>query len=216
MSNLVSYWMHLSLHVIHPVHDWLCFELLYTIEAIVAKFMAQVPWLMWKAPARCAPNYFGSLGVPFKYVLRCLHLQIFQLCEITDLAMHWTGMLLNWIHPALDWLCIELLSTVQALTEGATAWGLMDHIPPLEGSTWSCHGSTTLSDAFFVWIALFLSHCWLPRPEESSLQSSMQSCANWVVHLRTWLCEPPRRTCLPMSWLALLRPFAIDWERDCF
>ena len=147
--------------------------------------MPLAPWLMWWLLARCTPTYFGSLGVPFKYVFSCLHLQICQLCEITDLAMHWTGMLLNWIHPALDWLCIEPLYTIQALTEGATARGLMDQMPPFAGSNWSCHGSMTLSDTFFGWIALFLFHCWLPRSEELSLRSSMQRCAQWVVRRRT-------------------------------
>ena len=104
--------------------------------------------------------------------------------------MHRTGMLLNWIHPTLDWLCIESLYTVQALTEGAVAWVLMDQMPPLVGSNWSCHDSTTLSDALFGWIALFLFHCWLPRPEESSLQPIVQSCGHWVVHLRTRLWAP--------------------------
>ena len=87
--------------------------------------------------------------MPFKYVFSCLHLQICQLCEIPDLAMHWTDMLLNWIHPTFDWLCIEPLYTVQVLTEGATAWELMDQMPPLAGSNRGYHGSMTLSDAFF-------------------------------------------------------------------
>ena len=153
--------------------------------------------------------------MPFKYVFSCLHLQIWLLCGITDLAMHWTGMLLNWIHSSFDWLCVEPLYTVQVLTEGATAWELKDQMPPLAGSNWGYHGSTTLSDAFFGWIALSLFHCWLPWPEESSLLSSMQ-----IIPIGSYVgehdFEPPRRTWSPMSWLAPIRPLALEWAWDSF
>lgn len=142
---------------------------------IGAKFMHLAPWLMWLPLVRRTPTYFGYFGVPFKYVFSCLHLQIYQ-----NMWNNWadcaqTGMLLNWFHLALDWLCIEPLYTIQALTEGVTAQGLTDHMPPLAGSDWRCHRSMILSDAFFGWIALFLSHWWLPRLEELSMSRTSEN-----------------------------------------
>ena len=151
-----------------------------------AKFMPLAPWLMWLPLVRCTPTYFGSLEVPFKYVFIRFCLDICQNMWNNWAGCAQTGMLLNWFHPALDWLCTVPPYTIQALTEGATAPGLTDHMPPLAGSDWRFHWSMILSDVIFGWIALFPSHCWLPIPEELSLQSS----ARWVALWRTWLSGP--------------------------
>ena len=50
-------------------------------------------------------------------------------------------MLLNWFHPALDWLCIVPLYTIQALTEDAIARWLTDQMPPLASPDWWCHSA---------------------------------------------------------------------------
>ena len=152
--------------------------------------------------------------MPFKYVFSCLHLQICQLCEIPDLAMHWTDMLLNWVHPTFDWLCIEPLYTVQVLTEGSTAWELMDQMPPLAGSNRGYHGSMTLSDAFFGQYPCpyFTVSC-----QDQRSQAVYYVCRAYPLgRTRRNDYEPRRRTWSPMRWLAPVRPLASEWAWDCF
>ena len=123
-------------------------------------------------------------------------------------------MLLNRIHPSFDWLCVEPLYTVQVLTEGSTAWELMDQMPPLAGSNRGYHGSMTLSDAFFGQY---------PCPYFTvSCQDQRSQAAYYVCRTYPLGCtrrndyEPRRRTWSPMRWLAPVRPLAFAWAWNCF
>ena len=74
-------------------------------EQFDSKFMTLAPWLMWQSLARCTLKYFGSLGVPFKYVFSCLHLclldymdggynkTVMSLSQLQDATLLWRSCL---------------------------------------------------------------------------------------------------------------------------
>ena len=84
MSNLVSYWMHLSLHVIHPVHDWLCTELLYTYR-LWPKVSGSKVWcikcLLWQITL--TDSAYDCLK--FKGTVQCW-CQVYDPCSLADVT----------------------------------------------------------------------------------------------------------------------------------